>query len=275
MPNETRSTEVVVDISATADEVWRALTDAEELVRWFPLQATVRPGVGGEMVWQWDGHWTWASAIERWEPEVALTLVNREQRPFDVEGRPLPEGQAAAATLSMEFTLETGDGCTRLRLVHSGFGRGANWDDEYDGVSVGWQYELRSLKFYLERHRGRRRRSGLATISCGLTHSEVWQRLIGPSGFQFDHWPLVAGERYSARSARGDRFSGDVHFHIPERDFSGTVAELGDGIFRLGTHRSGGRTGISVWVASYTADPGYLAELRSRSQQVLEALFPQ
>lgn len=275
MADEKRSVEIVLDIAAAKDEVWTALTDADELVRWFPLEAQVRPGLGGETTWQWDGQWTWVSTIERWEPGAALTLVNRDQRPFDVEGRLLPEGQALPATLTMEFTLETRAGKTRLRLVHSGFGRGANWDDEYEGVSVGWQYELRSLRFYLERHRGRRRRAGVASLSCDLSHSEVWGRLIGAGGFQFDHWPLVEGERYRVRSATGDRFTGQVHFHLPERDLSGTVAELGDGILRLGTHRSGGRTGVTVWITSYAADPALIAELRSRSQQLLETLFRQ
>jgi uncharacterized protein YndB with AHSA1/START domain len=272
--SETRSTEVAVEIAATRDEVWRALTEAEELVRWFPLGASVRPGAGGEMAWQWEGRWTWISEIERWEPGVALTLVNRDQRPFDVAGGVVPEDRAAPATLKMEFTLETADGRTSLRLVHSGFGRGALWDDEYDGVSVGWQYELRSLKFYLERHRGRRRRAGLATVSTGLSQAEAWGRLASAEGYRFDHWPLRIGERYSVKAAFGDRFSGEVYWLIPERDLSGTVVELGDGLFRLGTHRAGGKTGISVWIASYAADPGHIEELRGRSQRLLERLFP-
>ncbi len=274
MANEKRSVEVVLDIGGSPAEVWKALTDPEELTRWFPLQAQVRPGLGGETSWQWDGHWTWVSAIERWEPGVALTLVNRDQRPFDVEGRPLPEGATSPATLTMEFTLETLEGKTRLRLVHSGFGRGAAWDDEFEGVSVGWQYELRSLKFYLERHRGRRRRAGLATRACDLTQSEAWRRLTTPDGFRFDHWPVREGERYQAWSATGDRFAGEVNWQLPERDFFGTVAELGDGIFRLGTHRSGGRTGVTVWIASYTADPGHVDGIRARSEDLLDRLFP-
>jgi uncharacterized protein YndB with AHSA1/START domain len=112
--SEARSTEVVVDIAATTEEVWQALTEADQLVQWFPLQAEVRGGVGGEMVWEWDGSWSWRSEIERWDPKVALTLVNRDQRPFDVEGKVSPEGEGAPATLKMEFTLETVRGKTRM-----------------------------------------------------------------------------------------------------------------------------------------------------------------
>jgi uncharacterized protein YndB with AHSA1/START domain len=31
------------------DEVWKALTEPKELVKWFPLDARVRPGVAGWM----------------------------------------------------------------------------------------------------------------------------------------------------------------------------------------------------------------------------------
>ena len=154
MPND-RSIEVAVEIGATVEEVWQALTDADELMRWFPLTAEVTPGEGGSMRWAWDDGWSWVSTIERWEPGRVLGLGNRDQRPFDAHGQPLPAGQVAPANLAMEFTLESDGGITRLRLIHSGFGQGAAWDDELDGVSVGWQSELASLKHYLEHHRGR------------------------------------------------------------------------------------------------------------------------
>jgi uncharacterized protein YndB with AHSA1/START domain len=41
----TQEHEVVVD--APIESVWKAITDAEELTRWFVEEATVEPGVGG------------------------------------------------------------------------------------------------------------------------------------------------------------------------------------------------------------------------------------
>ena len=35
--------EAQIDLEASPQDVWRALTEAEELVRWFPLQAAVAP----------------------------------------------------------------------------------------------------------------------------------------------------------------------------------------------------------------------------------------
>ena len=70
-----RTFTAAIDINATPDEVWRALTDAGELVRWFPLQARVTPGAGGKMFWGWDNHWAWESDIDVWEPGKRLRLL--------------------------------------------------------------------------------------------------------------------------------------------------------------------------------------------------------
>lgn len=273
MPSESRQAEVTIEIAASLDEVWAALTEADQLTRWFPLEASVRPGVGGETRWSWDDAWTWVSEIDRWEPGVALRLLNREQRPFDTDGRELPAGQVSAATLAMEFTLATRAGKTILTLVHSGFGRGAAWDDEFDGVSVGWQFELRSLQHYLERHRGRRRRAGLARVAAPVSQAEAWRRLLGPGGFSIAPWPVAEASPCRVDAPYGEWYSGPVMIRIDEREFACIAAELGAGVFRIGTHQAGGRCGISVWQASYSADQAFIDELTGRAQTTIDRLF--
>ncbi len=274
MPNESRAVEVTVDIEAPVDAVWSALTDATELVRWFPLQASVTPGEGGSMQWSWDDLWTWESNIDRWEPGTRLRLVQNDQRPFDAKGRVLPTGDVAGAHMVMDFTLETVAGRTRLRLVHSGFGSGAPWDDELDGVRVGWNHELRGLAFYLERHRGKPRHAAFAHLTWNESQEATWRRLFSPEAFSpwTPHWS--AAQPYSFEVSTGDRFDGIVHHYIPDRDFFGTVRTLDDGILRIGTHRAGGQTGIHVWIASY--DARYAREvdaIAGRTQGLLDRLF--
>ena len=55
----TRTIEKELEIDAPIEAVWKALTDAEELTNWFPLEARVKPGVGGS-IWR----------LESWEFEV-------------------------------------------------------------------------------------------------------------------------------------------------------------------------------------------------------------
>lgn len=44
-PKKERRVEREVKINAPIAEVWKALTDAKELARWFPLEARVTPGL--------------------------------------------------------------------------------------------------------------------------------------------------------------------------------------------------------------------------------------
>jgi uncharacterized protein YndB with AHSA1/START domain len=265
-----RTFSMSLDIDASPEDVWRALTDAGELTRWFPLQARVTPGKGGCVFWGWNEHWAWESQIDAWEPGKRLRLF--ENRPaFDVNGQPIagPRQQ-----LAMEFTLETHAGQTRLRIVHSGFGDGASWDDELESVSAGWQFELRGLRHYLEHHKGRDRHHATAQLVTSLGTSEVWKRLLSPAAFVVTSGSLAQDERVVIRSATGDQFSGTVAWHNPGRDLFIKVDDLNDGVFRLSTWRAGGQTGLQVWMTTY--DPRHAARVREsgrRTKELIERLF--
>jgi len=269
-----RAFEMSLDLPASPDEVWRALTVADELVRWFPVDARVTPGLGGSMVWSWGESWDWATRIEAWEPGRLLRLVQEDARPYDAEGRPVPEGQAAPARIAIEFTLESHRGQTRLRLVHSGFGRGAAWDDEVEGITEGWQAELASLRHYLERHRGQDRAFRVAWLSTALSRGEAWRRLVGPGGFQFGPDDVETGQAYSVVVPGGTRLSGTVALHLPRQTLAGTVRELDDGWFRILTWSiPGGGTGVWAGVATYQSDSSRVDELRDHAERALRTLF--
>jgi uncharacterized protein YndB with AHSA1/START domain len=264
-----RTFSMSIDIGATPEDVWRALTDAGEITRWFALQARVTPGKGGTVFWGWDEQFAWESQIDAWEPNRRLTLV--EHRPaFDVKGQPLPE---PARQLAMEFTLESHAGKTRLRLVHSGFGDGASWDDELESVSAGWQFELRGLKHYLERHHGRDRHTAAAHGVTPLGIDDVWRRLTGAEGFGIDG-ALAIDERVIVRLTAGDTLSGTVAWHNPGRDLFVRAAELADGVFRLSAWRAGGSTGVQAWATTYAPQfAGRVRELGAELQQTVDRLF--
>jgi uncharacterized protein YndB with AHSA1/START domain len=262
---------MALDIDASPEDVWRALTDAGELVRWFPLQARVTPGQGGSVFWGWDQQWAWESTIDAWEPGRRLRLV--ENRPaFDVKGDPLP---GPSQQMAMEFTLETHAGRTTLRLVHSGFGEGASWDDELESVSAGWQFELRGLRHYLEHHRGRDRHHAAVHHVTSVSIDAVWTRLLSPAAFSVTEGRLSSGERIVIRSATGHQISGTVEWHNPGRDLFVRIDELDDGVFRVSTWRAGGQTGLQIWMVTY--DPRhetFVSEFGARARQLVDRLFP-
>ncbi|MCG3120596.1 MAG: hypothetical protein ALAOOOJD_03361 [bacterium] len=183
-----RKFETEISINAPVEAVWKALTDAEELTCWFPQQASVTPGAGGKITLSWPEITDWNFRIEEWKPDKHLCAVYDLQTDVIVKsdtpiqladsarGKPLP--------LAVDYFLEGRGGATVLRLVHSGFGNGSPWDEEYDGISWGWLKELRSLRHYLEYHRGQSRHVGWArvTLPAQLSTAAAWQRLLSEQG---------------------------------------------------------------------------------------------
>ena len=65
-----------IEIDASIEDVWKALTDAEELMRWFPLDARSTPGPGGTIWFSWGPPYEGENRIEIWEPPRHLRLTD-------------------------------------------------------------------------------------------------------------------------------------------------------------------------------------------------------
>lgn len=63
-----KSHENIVDIKATPEEVFRAVTDPEQIVKWFAPYARVDPRVGGEYDISWDPEMQGGGVISVWDP---------------------------------------------------------------------------------------------------------------------------------------------------------------------------------------------------------------
>src|SRR5690242_3054080 len=79
---ETRSITIETEVAASPERVWQALTIPEELMRWFPLEAKVVPGLGGTMTLSWGYPVVAESTIDVWEPGRRLRTT--ESRPFGI-----------------------------------------------------------------------------------------------------------------------------------------------------------------------------------------------
>lgn len=265
-----RSVEVSVEIDAAPEVVWKALSEAEEIVRWFATDARVTPGEGGRVWISWGGDWTGESRIEVWDPPRRLRTVS-ETPPYDADGK--PSTTATPLPIAVDYVLEATGGATRLRLVHSGFGPGAEWDDEVDGVHRGWGFELRSLRHYLTRHRGRPRQVAWARATSDRTAAECWDMLAGRylQGFATDG--LREGDPYELRTSAGDRVRGRVQAAVPG-GFAGTAEAFGDGLFRVWVDRAAGRSMIQVWLSAWNAPAGEVDRFRARTVDAIATLFP-
>ncbi len=266
----TRIIETALEIAESPEVVWKALTDARELQRWFPIRARVEPGAGGSIWLSWGPPWEGDGRIEIWEPNRHL----RTQWPFHA---PNPEEGTAPTLLSVDYHLEGRGGKTLLRLVHSGFGPGAGFDDEYDGTRRGWQFELRSLRHYLEKHRGDDRTVALAAHRIPMPPSEAWARLSSRDGLAASGSMerLREGDSYALKFASGDEIRGAVLVCQPPTDFSGTVANLEESLFRVGIEKTGEAWEVWMWLSAYGAARSRAREVRERWSALLSRLIPE
>ena len=141
-----RVLELTIDIDATLEEVWQALTTGEGIARWFAPYASVTPGDGGSASIGWDPKEMWETPITVWEPLRRMQTASE-----------MPSKDGRMVRLAVDYYVEVQGGRVRVRLVHSGFDD-SSWDDYIDGLDAGWSYFLFNLKHALERHRGVERR---------------------------------------------------------------------------------------------------------------------
>jgi uncharacterized protein YndB with AHSA1/START domain len=263
--DKARVIDTTLEIDAPVSAVWKAISDAKELERWFPLQARVTPGVGGEIFMSWGPPWEGGSRVEVWEEKQRLRT-----RGF------MEHGDASM----VEYTLEAKGGKTLLRLVHSGFAPGTDWEEElFSGTERGWRYELRSLRHYLERHAGRDRLTAWPKAGVRGTAALLWKRLLGGEGLTREGRieGLKEGDRYRVTAATGDVLEGRVLVNDPPYEFSGTLEGLNDGLIAIRTHDVAGPEpkdgyAASVWLSAWEVPQPELEALGARWKKLLDGL---
>ncbi|MEK6644082.1 MAG: SRPBCC domain-containing protein [Planctomycetota bacterium] len=239
-----RSVEKVMEIKAPVEAVWKALTEADELTRWFPLQAKATPGVGGKIWVSWGAPIEGESEIQIWEPNRRLKTT----WPF-AEGH----GTMGGVVLTVDYLLEAKGGTTTLRLVHSGFGHGADWDTQYDSVRQGWDFELRGMRHYLENHLGTPRRVIWSRRPVKTSVEATWQVVLGSKGLG----ALAAiqgaksGAAYAFTSPEGTHYEGKLDLFNPPKQFSATVAGLNNAYLLIQAEACGGAPEVWMWMNTY------------------------
>jgi uncharacterized protein YndB with AHSA1/START domain len=267
-----RAIEMALEIAASPEAVWNALTNPAELTRWFPLEAQVTPDVGGRIRWSWGEPIVSEAGIGAWEPGKRLVLI--EQVNLGDHATP-EEGRKPSGRL-MEFTLEGRGGSTTLRLVHSGFGDDADWENElYDGVLRGWTFELRALRHYLEAHPGETRLVSWVRHPFHGSLEETWAALMSPrvclaAGAIAG---LKEGDRYRIAAATGDVFEGAVLVHVPGKQFSATVENTNDGLVRFELEHVGKSREVTVWLSAYGVPEGDVRAFGDRWKALLESVL--
>lgn len=267
MSNDTKPTrpalEKTVEINASPDDVWNAISTGEGISRWFTFETRVTPGVGGEMWGRWGEADAGTMKFDVWEPGKRIRLVEDTMVPG------LPQ--------FVEYLIEAGRGSTTtLRLVHSGIGAESDWDEMYDSVNRGWDVFMLTLKHALERHPGRDRTIAYATCQPDMSRVEAWERLIGPDALALRR--DSAGDddfgTFSLGAGPERRLAGRSWIWNPPKDLAGVIDDLGDAPLWIAIEHFGKRPNLSMTLSSFSAPESAVRDVEGQWQAMLDHLFP-
>jgi uncharacterized protein YndB with AHSA1/START domain len=195
-----RRMEQEIRIQAPADRVWEAWADPVKISQWFTDRAEGFAEPGATITWFFDA----------FNIRIPYHVLRAEPgRSYAIRWEPSPGRDPGV----LEITLAHAGGETTLRLVNSGFREGAEWNEEYEGVSSGWTMALALLKHYVENYFGQPRASWLLLRPAAYTAERIlplqrtaeglarWLTRAGTIGAIGEpcHLALQSGETLSGR----------------------------------------------------------------------------
>ena len=128
---------------ATPRQAWEAFADPERLVDWWVDKVEGKAELGAEMICAWD-------SLGMRSPVKIVEAVPGERLVLEWKEQP--------GVVVWEIDVAREGGQTVVKVVCSGFGDGAAWDELYEGMKGGQPGLMKALKHYLDNHFGERRR---------------------------------------------------------------------------------------------------------------------
>ena len=236
MVDDRRAIELEVEVPGRPEEVWRAIATGPGISSWYVPHtveereggaATASFGPGPEM--QVPGR------VAAWEPPRRIVF----------------DGGEGVGGLAFEWTVEAREGGTCVvRLVNSGFGEGGDWDEQYDGLSEGWQLFMLNLKLHLEHFPGQTATSSLPVGQWAGPRAEAFTRLTDALGIPAA--PAV-GDRVAVSAPDAPALAGTVAAAAPWR-LALVVDEPAPGTAFLAVEGEGAQVHVSVWMYLYGSD---------------------
>ena len=202
-----RSSRHSLGLKASPAEVYRALTEPEELQRWFVTEASLDLRPEGAF------RWVFGSASDGSGPPPQVTtgrFVSIAKQEL-LRLKALIDDQET----EIEFRIDPWRDGAILTVHHAGFPGDAEWDDTFRAIDRGWQTELHVLKLFLERGRGLVRQTERHERTLAASAEEI-----------FDCFTTAAGlARWLAERAAADATpGGELRLEWDGRGVSGHYA---------------------------------------------------
>jgi uncharacterized protein YndB with AHSA1/START domain len=219
--NSTRDIELTVELDASPEDVFRAVTDGTELAKWLAPEARGTAPEGGKKGSIWI---SWGEGMS----------VEHEIEIFDAPKRvrhPSGKNGETKAPLYADWSIEAREGGkTTLRLVHSGFSTGADWDNEFESHARGWKLMLENLRQYFARHKHEPAVHIPFMSKVESPHGSIWKTLLGKFGLSA---PPKVGDPFRFTTPKGDVLTGVVDHVTETRALGLVVREYNDSLLRF------------------------------------------
>lgn len=196
-----RTVELEIEVPGTPEQVWQAIATGPGISAWF-TPTDVEEREGGSMTFHMGPDFGDSPArVTRWEPPARFAYEEVDWAPN-------------APPLATELTVHAraGGRCI-VRLVHSLFAAGDDWDDQLESFEAGWPGFFEILRHYLDRYAGQPSAVLHVRAMTTMTEADAWRTIVRELGLD------GAGEgQSSAGSRRG----------VPP--FKGVVQKIGGSV---------------------------------------------
>lgn len=206
-----RRIELEVEVPGTPDQVWDAIATGPGISAWMhPAELEERKG--GRFAYDMGSGMKGSGRVTGWDPPRRFAQ-EEEWAPAD----------GAAARLATEWTVEARSGGTCVvRMVMSGFGSGAGWDEEVGGMTEGMGAALEILRLYMTHFPGRHGAWIRAFGTVPGSGDRRWKALAGALGLA----DAAEGQPVTASGAGVPALAGVVEWVIDERRHRGVLLRI-------------------------------------------------
>ncbi len=142
--NEIRKT---IEIDASAEVVFKAISDPSELTNWFPDAVILEPTIGGKTKFSFSKDSKRTTCVrdhDKSNEGRVLEFVKNKKLVYTWQDMDVPDFPETIVTWELE---EISKNKTRLTLTHTGF----TSNDQVKGHSEGWSFFLNELAAYCKK----------------------------------------------------------------------------------------------------------------------------
>lgn len=165
-----RWVEAEVEVTGTPEEVWQAIATGPGISSWF-VPTQVEESEGGAIDASFGPGMDSHAMITVWDPPRRYVADSRDDMgPND-------------PTVATEWIVEASEGgkCV-VRVVHSWFASGDDWDNQFEGHTHGWRAFFRILRLYLTHFSGQPSAVVQLMATSPESKAAAWAKLTSALG---------------------------------------------------------------------------------------------